>query len=240
VVYLVDPAQIDDVTARLLAADPDVGPALAERQLELRCTHDAYLPDGRFETERMVAYLRKEHRRALAEGHRGLSCTGDMSWALTEAPGCDGLVRYERSLETLAGDTTLRMLCQYDHARFDAGVLSEIASAHGVDVSPDLAPIVRDDYFMAARVGPTGMLRLVGELDFDGADTLASVLASLPDDELRVDLADLTFIDVAGMRALRRRSSQRLDIVDAPELVRRLMGLLAWDTDPRVSLVEAT
>jgi ABC-type transporter Mla MlaB component len=238
-VYLVDPAEIDDITARLLAADPDVGRALAEGQLELRGTHDAYLPDGRFEAERMVAYLREVHRRALAEGHRGLSCTGDMRWALTGAPGCEDLVHYERSLDGLAGDTTLRMLCQYDHAHFDAGALAEIASAHDVDVSPDLAPIVRDDYFTAARVQPGGILRLVGDLDCDSADTLAGVLASLPDDELQVDLADLTFIDLAGMRALRQRSSQRLDIVDAPELVRRLLGLLAWDTDPRVSLVEA-
>jgi ABC-type transporter Mla MlaB component len=148
-------------------------------------------------------------------------------------------VPYERSLDVLAGDPTLRMLCQYDDAHFDAGVLAEIASVHEVDVSPDLAPIVRDDYFTAARVNPNGALRLVGDLDCDSADILAGVLASLPGDELQVDLADLTFIDLAGMRALRPRRSQRLDIVDAPEVVRRLLGLLAWDTDPRVSLLEA-
>jgi hypothetical protein len=50
--------------------------------------------------------------------------------------------------------------------------------------------------------------------------------------------ADLAYVDVAGMRALRGRKGQRLTIIPASDAVRRLLALLAWDTDPAIELVE--
>jgi STAS domain-containing protein len=55
---------------------------------------------------------------------------------------------------------------------------------------------------------------------------------------LRLDLANLSYVDVAGMRALRGRRGQRLTISPASDAVRRLLALLAWDTDPDVELLE--
>jgi anti-anti-sigma regulatory factor len=55
---------------------------------------------------------------------------------------------------------------------------------------------------------------------------------------LRLDLADLSYVDVAGMRALRGRKGQRLIISPVSDAVRRLLPLLAWDTDPDVELLE--
>ena len=51
---------------------------------------------------------------------------------------------------------------------------------------------------------------------------------------LRVDLADVEFADVAGMRALRGGRLRQLVIDGASDPVRRLVGLLGWDTDPGV------
>jgi hypothetical protein len=39
---------------------------------------------------------------------------------------------------------------------------------------------------------------------------------------------------VTGMRALRGRTAQPLEIVAASETVHRLLRLLAWDTDPAI------
>jgi hypothetical protein len=42
------------------------------------------------------------------------------------------------------------------------------------------------------------------------------------------------FADVAGMRALRGERPRQLMIAGASDPVRRLVGLLGWDTDPGV------
>jgi anti-anti-sigma regulatory factor len=56
---------------------------------------------------------------------------------------------------------------------------------------------------------------------------------------LVVDLGDVEFIDVAGMRALRGRKGQPLRITAASTIVRQLVALLAWDTDPLVEVAGA-
>lgn len=53
---------------------------------------------------------------------------------------------------------------------------------------------------------------------------------------VELDLADLEFIDVGGMRGLRGLHGQRMTIVAASPPVRRLPELLGWDTDPGMSV----
>ena len=86
-------------------------------------------------------------------------------------------------------------------------------------------------------IQPGRVLRLAGDLDFDCSQTLADVIEGHFHGPLRLDLADLTYVDVAGMRALRGRTGQSLLIVAASEAVTRLIGLLAWDTDPDIELL---
>jgi ABC-type transporter Mla MlaB component len=183
----------------------------------------------------MLATVRGEHAEALAAGYRGLSMTGEMGWAVGDAQGTGQLATYEQELVADGLQGTLVFLCQYDHGRFGAGVLSEIAGAHDVDVSPELASIGRDGCLAAARVGPT--LRLCGELDFACADGLAHILGAHFHGPLQLDLEDVVFIDVAGMRALRGRTGQPLTIVAASPSVHRLLALLAWDTDPAIEVL---
>jgi hypothetical protein len=108
----------------------------------------------------------------------------------------------------------IRYVCQYDHGQLGAGAQREIADVHEVDIAPELAAIGRDGYMAAARVGrgPKATLRLCGELDFGCADTLASILGAHYHGRLRLDLEDLEFVDVAGMRALRGRTAQPLTV----------------------------
>ena len=213
-----------------------VEPAIERRQLEFRASRDVYLPDGKFEIERMLSLIREEHARALADGYEGLGLTGEVDQCLGEAPWFDLLSEYEHRIADLLRGGTLSLLCQYDHRVFGAGALSEIAEAHAVDVSPELAPIGRDGYLAAARIRPLETLRLAGELDFGSADALADVLAAHFHGELRLDLADLEYVDISGMRALRGRVGRPIHITAASESVRRLVDLLAWDTDPDVAV----
>jgi ABC-type transporter Mla MlaB component len=219
------------------ALDGVRGPALASGQVEIRSANEVYPPDGGFDVDRVLAFWADALARALGEGYRGLSATGDMSWAAGGDHGWEHVAEYERRLAHVGEDGTLRILCRYEQARFATGALWEISAAHDVEISPELAPIGRDADLACARVLRTGRLRVAGELDYDCADTLADVLHSRLGGDLRVDLADLRFVDVVGMRALRTQAAQRLSIAGASEPVRRLLALMGWDTDPQIEVL---
>jgi ABC-type transporter Mla MlaB component len=187
----------------------------------------------------MLATLRAEHDLARAEGYGGLSITGEMPVSLCELPGGEQLAAYEAQIASDIDAASCSILCQYDHGRFGPGLLSDVVEAHEVDASPELAAIGRDGELAAARDRGRDALRLAGELDFGCAQTVSDVLDAHFHGPLRLDLADLSYVDVAGMRALRGRTGQRLTISPGSDAVRRLLALLAWDTDPAIELLEA-
>ena len=239
VLYLFDGDDATALLARLQELDPAVEPAVARGQFEIRVARDAYIPDGRFEADRMVALLRQEHARARAEGYTGLSITGEMPVAVCQLPGGDEVGAYEARITSAIDGPTYSILCQYDRRRFGPSLPPGAIEAHEVEVSPELAAIGRDGELAAARDHSRDALRLAGELDFGCAQTVSEVLRDHFDGPLRLDLADLSYVDVAGMRALRARKGQRLAISPASDAVRQLLALLAWDTDPAVEVVEA-
>ena len=221
--------------AQLAADDPRVEQALEGGQLELRAASEVYLADGSFDMEAMLAEVRAEHARAIRDGYPALSMTGEMGAALRVAPE-EEFHEYERRLGGLMESGTLVFLCQYDHHSLGTHALSDLAGNHCVDGSPELAPIGREGDLAAARVsGHT--VRISGELDFVCAQSLADVLDTHFHGERRFDLADVTFVDVAGMRALRGRPDRTLTITAASEPVQWLLALLAWDTDPRIEVL---
>jgi anti-anti-sigma factor len=238
VVYLCDHDDVAAFVTELAAVDAAIEPAIESGQLEVRRAFDSCTPDGRFEIDRAVRSIEDDHARALADGYQGLTIAGEIGTALTAAPGgAESLDEYEQRLDA-AGSATSVLLCQYDHRRFDPATLSDLARSHHVDLAPELAAIGRDGGLAAARVRPD-TLRLAGELDFGSAQALAEVLEAYFHGRLELDLADLRFVDVAGLRALRGRTGQRLRIEGASTTVRRLLSLLAWDTDPGVEIVDA-
>jgi ABC-type transporter Mla MlaB component len=102
-------------------------------------------------------------------------------------------------------------------------------------LAPELAPVGRKGHLEAAHLR-SGTLRLAGELGFEVAPILAEVLGARCCGSLALDLADLHFVDIVGMRELRGRPAERsIAIVAASEAVRRLSDLMGWDTDPGVA-----
>jgi ABC-type transporter Mla MlaB component len=241
VIYLSDVGDEETrFVADLAAVDDRVDGALERGQLEVRPAPGAYIPDGTFDPARVRDTLREEHARALADGYPTLTMAGDMSWAVGQVHGLDQLGTYEHEVTTtMEGDLTRSFLCIYDHGRFGAGALAEVAESHRVDVSPELAPVARVGYLAASRVLPGPVLRLCGELDFGCAEAVAGVLDAHYHGTLRLDLADLAYVDVAGLRTLRGKSGQPLAITAASRPVRSLLALLGWDTDPGIEIAEA-
>jgi anti-anti-sigma regulatory factor len=226
--------------ADLIATDDRVDEALQRGQLEVSPAPGEYLPDGTFDRARLRDALVDTQARALADGYSGLSMAADMSWALGLAPLLEQLVEYEREVtRMLESDARLAFLCIYDHGRFGATALAVLVESHSVDVSPELAQIGRVGYLAASRVLPGPTLRLCGELDFGCADAVAGMLDAHYHGPLRLDLAEIRYVDVTGFRALRGKNGRRLVITSASEPVRRLLRLLGWDTDPAIEITEA-
>jgi anti-anti-sigma regulatory factor len=239
VVYFCD-REPEDFVAELAAGDDRVEAAIDRGQLDVRSARGVYTPNGRFDVERMLRTARDALDRALAEGYPALRMTAEMSWADRTTPGSERLAEYERRLAELMERADLVALCQYDAgSRLGPATLSDVAAAHTVDLSPELAALSQTGALWGARIEKGRVLRLAGDLDYDCADALAAVLDAHFHGPLRLDLADLEFVDVAGMRALRGHKGQQLTIAGASPPVRRLLGLLGWDTDPSVQVFVA-
>lgn len=239
IVYLCD-RDPGTLVAELAADDDRVDTAIGSGQLDVRPARDTYAPQGRFDVERMLLTARDERDRAIAEGYPALSFTGDMGWADASLPGFERLAEYERSLAELMERGGLVALCQYDAGGpLGPATLSNVAAAHEVDLSPELAALSRTGTLWGARIDAGRVLRLTGDLDFECADALAAVLDAHFHGPLFLDLADLDFVDVTGMRALRGHKGQRLTISGASAPVHRMVQMLAWDTDPDVEVLAA-
>jgi hypothetical protein len=148
----------------------------------------------------------------------------------------DGVQRGDQRLDELEFPATIR-LCQYDHASIGGERASAVACSHDVDLAPELAAIGREGMLAAGRLR-SGALRLAGEVDFEGAPALAGVVGADALEPVPLDLADVSFVDVSGMRALRGGADRPLAIMGASAPVSRLLALLAWDTDPAVEISE--
>jgi hypothetical protein len=130
VLYIVNLQTAAQLKATLAAAELDVDPLIEAGQLVILTAKDAYLRDGEFDPDKMLALLREETDRTLAEGYPALRVTGEMTWALGGEPGSERLVEYEAMLNRFFPDSKCYALCQYDRRCFDAEMLLDILHTH--------------------------------------------------------------------------------------------------------------
>ncbi len=83
---------------RLQQAGMAVEPAERTGQLEIRRWEDAYLRDGRFDQDRMLALIEEVLQGGKTEGYPLTRLIANMEWALEDRPGVDDIVEYETRL----------------------------------------------------------------------------------------------------------------------------------------------
>jgi len=157
VLYIVDDHTAGQILAYLDADGVEVAPYLQRGQLTILSSDKAYMSAGRFEPERMIALLRSETERAVAERYKALRVTGEMSWALKGLPGSDRMVEYEAKLNTFFPGSPCLAICQYDRRRFDPRVLLEVLETHplaviGTEVYDNFYYMPPQDFFGAHPV----------------------------------------------------------------------------------------
>jgi hypothetical protein len=96
--HIVDPKLRAEHGLRLASAGIDVEAAEKSGQFELRNWADAYLRDGHFDQDRMLALIQEVLDGGIQQGFALTRLVAHMDWALEDRPGVDDLVEYETRL----------------------------------------------------------------------------------------------------------------------------------------------
>lgn len=96
--HVVDPALREEHLSRLSEAGIDVEAGARSGQLEVRRWEDAYLREGRFDQDRMLALIEETLTGARAAGFPLTRLVANMEWALEDRPGVEDIVEYETRL----------------------------------------------------------------------------------------------------------------------------------------------
>ena len=96
--HIVDPAHRDEHLRRLSEAGIDVVEAERSGQLEVRRWEDAYLREGHFDQDAMLALIEEVLRGGKAQGFPLTRLVANMEWGLEDRPGVDDIVEYETRL----------------------------------------------------------------------------------------------------------------------------------------------
>ena len=85
---------------RRLLTEAGIGVADAEQkgQLEVRRWEDAYLREGHFDQDKMLALIEEVLQTVKAQGYPLTRLVANMEWALEDRPGVDDIVEYETRL----------------------------------------------------------------------------------------------------------------------------------------------
>ena len=129
-VHIVDPAKRERHVQALAEAGIDAKGSLDSRQLEVRRWEEAYLREGHFDQDAMLALIQE----VLDDGRRQqfpmTRLVANMEWALEDRPGVTDIVEYESRLNYILPQYDDTVVCTYDLAKFSAPVVMDILRTH--------------------------------------------------------------------------------------------------------------
>jgi hypothetical protein len=129
-VHIVDPAKRERHVEVLSAAGIDAESTQQAQQLEVRRWEEAYLREGHFDQDAMLALIQE----VLEDGHRRqfpmTRLVANMEWALEDRPGVRDIVEYESRLNYILPKYDDTVVCTYDLGRFSASAVMDILRTH--------------------------------------------------------------------------------------------------------------
>jgi len=129
-VHIVDPAKRDRHVQALAAAGIDAERGQDTKQLEVRRWEEAYLREGHFDQDAMLALIQD----VLEDGRRQkfpmTRLVANMEWALEDRPGVRDIVAYESRLNYILPQYDDTVVCTYDLGKFSATTVMDILRTH--------------------------------------------------------------------------------------------------------------
>jgi hypothetical protein len=127
--HVVDPKLRGEHLRRLEAAGIEVEEASRTGQLELADWESAYLRDGSFDQDRMLAMWEEVLEGARESGFPLTRLFAKMEWALEEREGVDDLLEYEARFNLIHRGQDL-VICAYDVGRFNGDIVVDLIRTH--------------------------------------------------------------------------------------------------------------
>ncbi len=129
-VHVLNPEQRQDHLQRLVAAGIDPAAAQQNGQLELRTNTEVYLPDGRFDQDRMLAVFEQ-----LASGNAPggfplsrICCR--MDWAVQDRSHVDDVIEFEARVNEVWLHHDDAVICTYHLGQFGGDAVIDIMRTH--------------------------------------------------------------------------------------------------------------
>jgi excisionase family DNA binding protein len=131
VLYIQDSTPPERLLELLRAEGLPVDDLIARGLLRIIPPDQAYLLTGRFDAQRMLAFMESAILAALAAGYDRVFLTGEMTWSLPNAPGAEGMMHYEALLNPLVDKyPAVTIVCQYNLKRFDGPSVLDALLTH--------------------------------------------------------------------------------------------------------------
>jgi len=134
VLSIVDLHTAETVQTYLQDAGLNVKSHLSSGQLRLLTTDTAFMREGAFNPEGLLALLQRETGQALAEGYTALRVAGEMAWILRGLPDSRHLIEYETHLHVFLQGNKCLALFQYDRQKFDPAMLLDVLRTHPITI----------------------------------------------------------------------------------------------------------
>lgn len=129
-IHVVNPDQRAEHVQRLAAAGIDAAAAEESGQLEIRINTNVYLPDGRFDADRMIAVFEQ-----LASGNAGggyplsrICCR--MDWAVEDQSHVDDVIEFESRVNEVWRHHDDAVICTYHLGQFRGDEVIDIMRTH--------------------------------------------------------------------------------------------------------------
>ncbi len=129
-IHVVTPHQRADHLQRLAAVGIDAAAAEQSGQLEVRVNTDVYLPDGRFDPDRMIAVF-EQLASGNAPGRFPLSriCCR-MDWAVEDQSHVDDVIEFESRVNEVWRRHDDAVICTYHLGKFGGDAVIDIMRTH--------------------------------------------------------------------------------------------------------------
>ncbi|WP_224366726.1 MEDS domain-containing protein [Hyalangium versicolor] len=128
--HICNPEERHDHLHQLEAMGVPTADCTRTGQLEVLGWQDAYLKNGRFDGDTMMALVEETINTSLAEGFERVRLVGHMEWASESWPGVERLIEYEARVNHFLNRLKQPAICVYDLTRFNGLTTVDVLRTH--------------------------------------------------------------------------------------------------------------